>query len=163
MNVLKILAVALSKKVQFHKTSCAGQSVFALPVKQLSKQLPDKVIPIDWGHHYNYDLQVCYSISSSPTIPTMAAPSVTLSAPYTIFPLSQPLIHQTRNNPTGEGHVRPCYTSSVEIPSTKKRKRVSSEIAVAVDGEGINIYDVSLGLPLGALAGRQADRALTGL
>lgn len=67
----------------------------------------------------------------------IAAPSVSLSAPYSIFPLSQPLRAKDRE----DGTYRACFTSSVE--STKKRKRAGVvEIVVAVDGEGVNIYDV---------------------
>ncbi|KAH8146283.1 uncharacterized protein LAJ45_09725 [Morchella importuna] len=69
----------------------------------------------------------------------VSANSVSLSAPYIIFPLSQPL-HQTRAKDREGGTYRVCFTSSVE--STKKRKRNAQEIAVAVDGEGVNIYDV---------------------
>lgn len=70
----------------------------------------------------------------------ITASSVSLSAPYAIFPLSQPL-HQTRAKDREGGTYRACFTSSVE--STKKRKRGgASEIVVAVDGEGVNIYDV---------------------
>lgn len=69
----------------------------------------------------------------------IAAPSVALSAPYPIFPLSQPL-HQTRAKDREGGAYRACFTSSVE--SAKKRKRGAAEIVVAVDGEGVNIYDV---------------------
>lgn len=73
----------------------------------------------------------------------IAAPSVSLSAPYSIFPLSQPLRAKDRE----DGTYRTCFTSSVE--STKKRKRAgAAEIVVAVDGEGVNIYDVwQLALP----------------
>jgi hypothetical protein len=69
---------------------------------------------------------------------TMATPSVSLSAPYTVFPLSLPL-HQTK--PKGQESYRSCYTAPVE---SRKRKRSSgnNEIAAAVDGEGVNIYDV---------------------
>ncbi|KAF8533334.1 hypothetical protein BDD12DRAFT_810259 [Trichophaea hybrida] len=71
----------------------------------------------------------------------MATPSVSLSAPYTVFPLSLPL-HQTKpKGQEGSSSYRSCYTSPVE---SRKRKRTSgnNEIATAVDGEGVNIYDL---------------------
>jgi len=74
----------------------------------------------------------------------MAAPSVSLSAPYTVFPLSLPL-QQTRAKDKKGSSYRACYTSQVE---SRKRKRAAGnyEIATAVDGEGVNIYDVRLTL-----------------
>ncbi|KAF8425197.1 hypothetical protein EV426DRAFT_62656 [Tirmania nivea] len=66
-------------------------------------------------------------------------PPVSLSAPYTLFPLAPSLAGTIRR----EDHVRPCLTSVVESPSSKKRKRGLAEIVTAVDGEGVNIYDVS--------------------
>jgi hypothetical protein len=71
----------------------------------------------------------------------MAAPSVSLSTPYTVFPLSLPLQQTRAKDKKGSSH-RACYTSQVE---SRKRKRVA-EIATAVDGEGVNIYDVCLTL-----------------
>ncbi|KAF8249525.1 hypothetical protein K440DRAFT_581770 [Wilcoxina mikolae CBS 423.85] len=71
----------------------------------------------------------------------MATPSVSLSAPYIVFPLSLPL-HQTKpKGQEGSSSYRSCYTSPVE---SRKRKRTSgnNEIATAVDGEGVNIYDL---------------------
>ncbi|KAA8914861.1 hypothetical protein FN846DRAFT_925194 [Sphaerosporella brunnea] len=70
----------------------------------------------------------------------MATPSVSLSAPYTVFPLSLPL-HQTKAKGRNASTYRACYTAPVE---SRKRKRPngSTEIATAVDGEGVNIYDV---------------------
>ena len=70
----------------------------------------------------------------------MAAPAVTLSAPYTLFPLSLPL-HQTRGKDREGSSYRACYAAPVE---SRKRKRLSGyvELATSVDGEGLNIYDV---------------------
>lgn len=77
------------------------------------------------------------NITTTTAAMAIAAPSVSLSAPYSIFPLSQPLRAKDRE----DGTYRACFTSSVE--STKKRKRAgAAEIVVAVDGEGVNIYDV---------------------
>lgn len=72
--------------------------------------------------------------------------SVSLSAPYTVFPLSLPL-HQTRAKDKDGSSYRSCYTAPVE---SRKRKRTNggSEIATAVDGEGVNIYDVNPALLL---------------
>jgi len=66
--------------------------------------------------------------------------SVSLSAPYTVFPLSLPL-HRRRAKDADGSSYRPCYTALVE---SRKRKRSngSTEIVTAVDGEGVNIYDV---------------------
>lgn len=69
----------------------------------------------------------------------IAASSVSLSAPYAIFPLSQPL-HQTRAKDREGGTYRACFIASVE--AKRRRRGGASEIAVAVDGEGVNIYDV---------------------
>lgn len=69
----------------------------------------------------------------------MASSPVSLSAPYTLFPLTLP-IHQTRAKDVEGGSYRACNTSHVE---SRKRKR-QTEIAAAVDGEGVNIYDVRL-------------------
>lgn len=62
--------------------------------------------------------------------------SVALSAPYTVFPLSLPL---QKPKSKDLATYRACYTAPVE---SRKRKRSNAEIATAVDGEGVNIYDV---------------------
>ncbi|KAF8456110.1 hypothetical protein BDZ91DRAFT_745767 [Kalaharituber pfeilii] len=83
-------------------------------------------------------------LSPPAPLPMAASAPVSLSAPYTLFPLAPPAALQSKSRADGkESHFRPCYTSLVEAPSSKKRKRVLSEIAAAVDGEGVNIYDVS--------------------
>ncbi|KAG0637362.1 hypothetical protein HOY80DRAFT_1051952 [Tuber brumale] len=64
---------------------------------------------------------------------------ISLSTPYTIFPLSRP-IRQTRAGDRGGSTYRTCHTSQVE---NKKRGRSgNAEVAIAIDGEGVNIYDV---------------------
>ena len=78
----------------------------------------------------------------------IAMSSISLSAPYTVFPLSQPLQHPCAKDREGSSHRR-CYTSLVD---SKRRKRTgTAEIAVAIDGEGVNIYDVFLSFPLSIL------------
>ena len=82
------------------------------------------------------------------------ATSVSLSVPYTVFPLSfsPPRVDGGAHDPAGDGR-RSCYTSPiVDFSSTRKRRpragskcsstSSSTEIATAVDGEGVNIYNV---------------------
>jgi hypothetical protein len=76
----------------------------------------------------------------------MAAPSVSLSAPYTLFPLSLPL-NQSKAKGREASDYRACYTAPVESRKRKRSNR-SNEIATAVDGEGVNIYDVNRFLSL---------------
>jgi len=64
---------------------------------------------------------------------------ISLSSPYTIFPLSQP-IHQTRVKDREGSTYRKCYTSLVE--NRKRGCAGNAEVAAAIDGEGVNIYDV---------------------
>ncbi|RPB03266.1 hypothetical protein L873DRAFT_1787081 [Choiromyces venosus 120613-1] len=64
---------------------------------------------------------------------------ISLSAPYTIFALSQP-IHQTRAKDREGTAYRTCYTSPVE--NKKRRRTGNTEVAIAIDGEGVNIYDL---------------------
>ena len=70
---------------------------------------------------------------------TANTPPISLSAPYTIIALSQP-IHQTRAKDREGSTYRTCYTSPVE--NRKRRRAGNAEVAVAIDGEGVNIYDV---------------------
>jgi len=64
---------------------------------------------------------------------------ISLSSPYTIFALSQP-IHQARAREREGSTYRKCYTSPVE--NRKRGRAGNAEVAVAIDGEGVNIYDV---------------------
>lgn len=68
--------------------------------------------------------------------------SVALSAPYTVFPLSLPL-HQAKAKDREAQAYRACYTAPVESRK-RKRSNANSEVATAVDGEGVNIYDVHM-------------------
>ena len=53
--------------------------------------------------------------------------------PYVVASLSQPIDHSQCRYVVGEVFG--------EAPGSKKRKR--SEVVVGVDGEGVNLYDVS--------------------
>lgn len=58
-----------------------------------------------------------------------------LQKPYVVATLPQPIDHQNGRYVVGE-----VYGG---LPGSKKRKR--AEAAVGIDGEGVNIYDVSDG------------------
>lgn len=58
---------------------------------------------------------------------------ISLQAPYTVASLPRPI-----DRSTGRYVVGDVYGGA---PGSKKRKR--AELAVGIDGEGINIYDVS--------------------
>ncbi len=58
---------------------------------------------------------------------------LSIGQPYALAALPQPIDHPNRNYWAAE-----VYGGS---PGSKKRKR--SELAVGVDGEGVNLYDVS--------------------
>ena len=61
----------------------------------------------------------------------MAAHAGSIEAPYTIASFSSPLDRE-------RGRVQ--ASSVVEIKRSRKRKR--HEVAIGVDGEGVNIYNV---------------------
>lgn len=56
-----------------------------------------------------------------------------LQTPYVVASLPRPIDHQNGRYVVGE-----VYGG---LPGTKKRKR--AELAVGIDGEGVNLYDVS--------------------
>ena len=59
---------------------------------------------------------------------------ISLQNPYTVAPLPQPI-----NRSEGRYVVGDVYGGT---PGSKKRKR--AELAVGIDGEGVNIYDVRI-------------------
>ena len=94
----------------------------------------------------------------------MASPyhATTLSTPYTLFPLS--LSSAGSANSESPKDARRCFTSPVSSYSAKKRKRTGSAevaestlVAAAVDGEGVNVYDVRFLVLLGGFEDLSAD------
>lgn len=68
-------------------------------------------------------------------LPVTMSSKISLQTPYVVAPLPRPI-----DRATGRYVVGDVYGGAV---GSKKRKR--SELAIGVDGEGVNIYDVSLG------------------
>lgn len=65
------------------------------------------------------------------------SPTLSMQDPYVIAPLPRPVDHVNGRYIVGEVHG---------IVRGTKRKR--SEVAVGIDGEGVNIYDVSCPITL---------------
>ncbi|KAK6526793.1 hypothetical protein TWF281_009994 [Arthrobotrys megalospora] len=64
-----------------------------------------------------------------------AAPSVSLSNPYSLLPFSG-------TEYSSETPSKQCYGSQVHIQAGPSRKRKRSEFTIAVDGHGVSIVDV---------------------
>ncbi|KAF3209589.1 hypothetical protein TWF106_010943 [Orbilia oligospora] len=64
-----------------------------------------------------------------------AAPSVSLSNPYSLLPFSGAEY-------SSETSSKQCYGSQVHIQAGSSRKRKRSEFTIAVDGHGVSIVDV---------------------
>ncbi|KAF3275736.1 hypothetical protein TWF970_006636 [Orbilia oligospora] len=64
-----------------------------------------------------------------------AAPSVSLSNPYSLLPFSGAEC-------SSETSSKQCYGSQVHIQAGSSRKRKRSEFTIAVDGHGVSIVDV---------------------
>lgn len=78
-------------------------------------------------------LEIETDIDNLQHLATMSS-RISLQAPYTVASLPRPI-----NRSTGRYVVGDVYGGA---PGSKKRKR--AELAVGIDGEGVNIYDVSL-------------------
>jgi hypothetical protein len=63
------------------------------------------------------------------------SPKFSLQSPYVVAALPRPIDHSNGRYVVGE-----VFGGA---PGSKKRKR--SELVVGVDGEGVNLYDVSIG------------------
>jgi hypothetical protein len=62
--------------------------------------------------------------------------TVATQRPYVVASLPQPVNRSSGRYAVGEVHGG--------MPGSRKRKR--AELAVGIDGEGVNLYDVCLGL-----------------
>lgn len=62
------------------------------------------------------------------------APGLSIQQPYTITSLPRPVNQSTGRYVVGDVHGG--------TPGSRKRKR--AELAVGIDGEGLNLYDVSI-------------------
>ncbi|RPA75691.1 hypothetical protein BJ508DRAFT_379926 [Ascobolus immersus RN42] len=80
----------------------------------------------------------------------MPTNTVSLSAPYPLFALSQPTAPTDTNNNSKKKNIptiRPISTAAVVAAplgaKQRKRKRTEGEVVAGVDGEGVNIYNAA--------------------